>query len=75
MTAGETVYVQVLSNPGSLNPCDTADYTMDVVNVGQTSTLFFPTVGDPTSIVAADLGNGTTDLLVSNTDAADSLGL
>ena len=73
VTAGQLVFLQVAGNGGS------GDFTLDYTNLDQyeasgISTLFIPTVGDPTSIVAANLdGSPTSDLLVDNTNATDAL--
>jgi CARDB len=70
VTQGEEVVIRV---SGALLSSAEGDYTLELAD--SNSILFFPTVGDPSSIAAVDLGNGQTDLLVSNTDAADSLGV
>jgi hypothetical protein len=77
VTQGQVVLLQVTG----LDANSLGDFTLQFTNLDQfevagAQTLFFPTTGDPTSIAAADLtGNGTTDLLVTNTDTSDTLGV
>ncbi len=78
VTAGQLVFIQV---SGANLTSSSGDFTLNYTNFDQyeapgVTTLFLPTVGDPTSIVAANLdGSGTSDLLFSNTDATDTLGV
>jgi hypothetical protein len=77
VTQGEVVLIEVAGADAS----SAGDFSLQLTNLDQyevsnPTTLFFPTTGDPTSVVAAKLGDGkTADLLVSNTDAADTLGV
>ncbi len=54
-------------------------FTLQYTNLDQASTpgqpsTFLPTAGDPSSVVVANLqGNSTPDILVTNTDASDTL--
>ena len=75
-TAGQLVFLQV---SGANLSSASGDFTLDYTNFDQfetsgPSTLFIPTVGNPTSIVAANLdGSATSDLLYDDTNATDAL--
>ena len=84
LTQGETIYIRVSGKSvltDSMGNDEYAPYTVQLCEFDRdpatgVSTLFFPTVGDPSSIAAAALKpGGPVDLLVSNTDTADSLGV
>jgi len=76
VTPGQLVFLQV---SGANLTSASGAFTLQFVNLDQyeassLKTLFVPTVGDPTSIVAAKLaGDSTTSLLTTNTDATDTL--
>jgi hypothetical protein len=78
VTAGEVVLLQV----SGADAASLGHFTLQFTNLDQfeapgAGTLFFPTQGDPTSVAVANLGGPSSpaSLLVTNTDATDSLGV
>jgi hypothetical protein len=72
---GEVVLIQVTGKGATDQGGFTLKYTnLDQYETPDSTSLFFPTAGDPSSVRVADLGgNSPLDILVSSVDTSDTL--